>query len=69
MDVAAATLRAAAAAEGVDTGQPWVDAAAAQISVSEPTWSGRTGVRESQRAPCESRTREAHQRHLSERVW
>jgi hypothetical protein len=32
VEVAAATLRAAAQAEGLDDGQPWIDAAAARIS-------------------------------------
>jgi hypothetical protein len=36
IEVATATLRAAAQAEGLDDGEPWIDAAAARIS------SGRT---------------------------
>jgi hypothetical protein len=38
IEVAAATLRAAAAAEGLDDGEPWIDAAAARISA------GRSGA-------------------------
>jgi hypothetical protein len=32
LDVTTATVRAVATAEGLDTGQPWIDAAAARIS-------------------------------------
>lgn len=35
LDVARATVRAAAAAEGISTDHPWIDAAAAQISAGE----------------------------------
>jgi hypothetical protein len=35
IEVAAATLRAAAQAEGLDDGEPWIDAAAARISAGQ----------------------------------
>jgi hypothetical protein len=36
VDTASATLRAAATAEGLDSRQPWIDAAAARISAGHP---------------------------------
>ena len=35
VEVAAATLRAAARAEGLDDGKPWIDLAAARISAGQ----------------------------------
>ena len=35
LDVVTATVRAAAAAEGLDVHQPWIDAAAARISAGQ----------------------------------
>jgi len=35
LETAAATLRAAATAEGLDDGQPWIQAAAARISAQQ----------------------------------
>jgi hypothetical protein len=38
VEVASATLRAVATAEGLDGPQPWIDAAAARISAGRRTW-------------------------------
>jgi len=35
LEVTTATLRAAAEAEGLDSGEPWIDVAAARISAGE----------------------------------
>jgi hypothetical protein len=37
VETTAATLRAAATAEGLDAGQPWIDVAAARISAGSTT--------------------------------
>jgi hypothetical protein len=38
VEVASATLRAVASAEGLDDHQPWIDAAARRISAGVRTW-------------------------------
>ncbi|MGY1743837.1 MULTISPECIES: hypothetical protein [unclassified Blastococcus] len=38
VEVASATLRAVAAAEGLDDHQPWIDAAARRISAGVRSW-------------------------------